>query len=98
MVLFNSKSSINFFRSIWIHMLCIYHHYKYLFLFQCGHCLYTSESDVYWRQILTYKIGRGVEGVKLAYISAHILHKYKLFLPLQAVGRGSETQLHRVEI
>ena len=33
--------------------------------FQCGDRFYTSESDVYRRQILTYKDGPRTEGVKV---------------------------------
>ena len=33
--------------------------------FQCGDCLYTSESDVDTRQILTYKDGHRAERVSL---------------------------------
>ena len=34
-----------------------------IYFFQCGDRLYTSESDVYRRQILTYKDGPRTEGV-----------------------------------
>ena len=44
-------------------MLWVYDHYKYWF-FQCGDRLYKSESDVYRRQILTYKDGPRTEKVK----------------------------------
>ena len=47
---------------IWIHVLCVYGHDKYCIL--CGDRLYTSESDVYWRQILTYKYCPRTERVK----------------------------------
>ena len=40
---------------IWIHMLWVYRHWKYFIFFLCGDRLYTSESDVYRRHILTYK-------------------------------------------
>ena len=36
-------------------MLWIYSHSQYCSFFQCGGRLYTSESDVYRRQILTCK-------------------------------------------
>ena len=42
-------------------MLWIYGNYKYLNLFK----LYTSESDVYGRQILTYKVGSRIERAKI---------------------------------
>ena len=41
-------------------------------LFQCGDRLYTSESDVYRRQILTYKDGTRAERVNLS--SVALLH------------------------
>ena len=43
-------------------MLWVWGHYKCLF-FQCGDRLYASESDVYRRQILTYKDGPRAERV-----------------------------------
>ena len=46
-------------------MLWVYGHWKYLKKFQCGDCLYTSECDVYRRQILTYKDGPRTVSVKL---------------------------------
>ena len=38
---------------------------KMLKFFQCGDRLYTSRSDVYRRQILTYKDGPRIERVKV---------------------------------
>ena len=46
-------------------MWWIYGHYEYYF-FQSGDRLYTSESDVYGRQILPYKDGSRTERVKAA--------------------------------
>ena len=43
----------------------------FLKLFQCGDCLYTSESDVYRRQIMTYKDGPRTERVKAPF-AGHI--------------------------
>ena len=37
--------------------------------FQCGDCLYTSESDVYRRQIMTYKDGPRTERVSESEVS-----------------------------
>ena len=44
-------------------MLWVYGHNKCFYFFQCGDRLHTSESDVYRRQILTYKDGPRTERV-----------------------------------
>ena len=44
-------------------MSYVYDQYKKI-LFQCGDRLYTSESDVYSRQILKYKDGPRTERAK----------------------------------
>ena len=46
----------------------------FFLIFQCGDRLYTSESDVYRRQILTYEDGPRTERVK--YITLPLESKY----------------------
>ena len=55
----------NSFRFILIPMLWVYCHYKYLDTFSTGP-FYTSASDVYRRQILSYKDGPRAERVNCA--------------------------------
>ena len=46
---------VSSFHFIWILMLWVYDHYTYFnsfIFFQCGDRLYTSESDIYGRQII----------------------------------------------
>ena len=45
-------------------MLWVYSHFKN-FLFQNWYGLYALESDVYWRQILMYKVGPRTEKDKV---------------------------------
>ena len=52
----------SYFRFIWIPILRVYHQQKF---FPCGDRPYTSESDVYRRQILTYKNGPRAGRVQL---------------------------------
>ena len=58
---------VSSFRFIWIPMLWVYGHYKYFNSLYVFIRLYTSETDVYRRQILTYKDGPRTEGVKQFY-------------------------------
>ena len=44
-------------------------------------CLYTSESDVYRRQILTYKVGPCAERVKACKRSAMLAQHLPIFFP-----------------
>ena len=46
-------------------LLWVYGHYKLFIFFQCGDRLYTSESDVYRRRILTYKVDPRTERVNV---------------------------------
>ena len=46
---------VSSFRFIWIPMIWVYDQYKYFEYFSGGDRFYTPESDVYRRQILTYK-------------------------------------------
>ena len=53
----------------------------YLQLFQCGNRLYTSESDVYRRQIMMFKEGPRAERVKnskATFDLSHIITKQTL--------------------
>ena len=60
-------------------MLWAYNLYIFFLFIQCGDRLYTSESDVYRRQILTYKDGPRAERFKLQY--------YKRFLAMLDIPR-----------
>ena len=44
--------------------------------FQCGDRLYTSESDVYRRQILTYEGGPRTEKIKVFIMAVDPYHRY----------------------
>ena len=63
-----------------------------LLLFQCGDRLYTSESDVNRRQILTYKIGPRAERVKQSI--AHEHDKSKCMLMSSGQFLGHDTSPH----
>ena len=49
-------------------MLWVYDHNKYISYFSAGIRLYTSQSDIYIRQIMTWKDGPRAERVKYNYI------------------------------
>ena len=48
----------------YLYVMGLYGRQKICSFFQCGDRLYTSESDVYRRQILTYEDGPRAERVK----------------------------------
>ena len=58
--------------------------------FQCGDHLYTSESDVYRRQILKYKDNPRTERFKMVRnVLIQIVQMQQNFHPLGVVGSGS---------
>ena len=58
-------------------MLWVYDHYKYFIFLSAGIVFYTSESNVYWRQIVTYKDDPRAERVNTntwwyCYVEVHL--------------------------
>ena len=80
--------------SICNHHTCLsasfeYAHYINILLFRCGYSLYTSESDVCRRQILTYKDGPRAERVNEMFeVDMYMLNQQDLII------RGRKLFLH----